>query len=328
MSNPPAAVTAVVPTRNRLSLLKATLARILTQRDADLRVIVVDEASSDGTTDYLRRLSECDERVTVIHHQRPHGLPAARNAGIALVQTEWVAFCDDDDLWAPDKVSSQISAIAEVPGARWSCTGSVFVRHDLTISGCQRAPRPGDISEELLIYNAVPGGGSSLLADTRLVLDLNGYDESLVSCEDWALNTELAHASPIAPVDRPLVGYRVWAGTMSTDVRRMRAGREQILDRWADSRSPALRRQSKLMSDQYLGRLHIRNGARIRGSAHYLRYAVSSRRPHLLQTALGMLLAPSVIAARHDLQDSRGVPDDWRLEGSAWLSEEPQGFDC
>ena len=328
MSNPPAVVTAVVPTRNRLDLLKVTLARIFAQRDVGLRVIVVNEASSDGTADYLRRLAACDKRLAVIHHQQPRGLPAARNAGLALVETEWVAFCDDDDLWAPDKVSSQISAIAEAPGARWSCTGSVSVRHDLTISGCQRPPRSGDISEELLIYNAVPGGGSSLLAETSLLLDLNGYDESLTSCEDWALNAELAHASPIASVDRPLVGYRVWTGTMSTDVQRMRAGREKVLDRWAGSRSPALHRQSERMSDQYLGRLHIRNGARIRGSSHYLQYAVRSRRPRLLRTAMGMLLAPSVVAARHDLQDSQGVPDDWRREASDWLGEEPPEFAC
>lgn len=321
-------VTVVVPTRNRLDCLQVTLARILAQRDAELRVIVVDEASSDGTVEYLTRLAKRDERIAFIRHDEPKGVGPARNAGLALVETPWVAFCDDDDLWAPHKLVSQLAAIAEVPGARWSCTGVVLVNPDLSIRGHQRAPAPGDIAEQMKIHNVVSGSGSSLLVETALALDVGGYDAWFTGCEDYAFATAVAHLSPVATVDRPLVAYRIWMGGMSANVPLMRQGHERVLARWSGSPSLAFHRNSEYAMEVYLGSLRVRNRARLAGFLHHSRFSVRFHRPRSMLTAIGLLLVPSVIAGRHDRQGRQDIPADWLSEAVAWLTEEPPELSC
>ena len=94
-----AEVTVVIPTHNRRALLARTLHSVLAQRHVDLAVVVVDDGGSDGTAKALDDLN--DTRVTVVRHDRPRGVSAARNSGIAKAVTPWLAFVDDDDLWAP-----------------------------------------------------------------------------------------------------------------------------------------------------------------------------------------------------------------------------------
>src|SRR4030095_8630203 len=113
-------VSVVVPTRNRSTLLSMTLRSVLRQQQVELEVIVIDEASTDDTAAMLATLG--DPRVRVIHHDRPLGVSAARNRGAAEAHGEWLAFVDDDDLWAPDKLARQIQA-AETAGRDWAYGG-------------------------------------------------------------------------------------------------------------------------------------------------------------------------------------------------------------
>src|SRR5688500_7386568 len=117
-------VTVVVPTRNRSALLSLTLRSVLRQQDVNLEVIVVDEASTDDTTAMLATVA--DARVRVIRHETPLGVSSARNRGASEAHGEWLAFLDDDDLWAPDKLARQLQA-AQAAGRDWAYTGSVNI---------------------------------------------------------------------------------------------------------------------------------------------------------------------------------------------------------
>ncbi len=101
-------VSVVIPTRNRSTLLAMALRSVFHQQDVELEVIVVDEASTDDTSTMLATIG--DARVRVIRNDAPHGVSAARNSGAAEARGEWLAFLDDDDLWAPTKLARQIHA--------------------------------------------------------------------------------------------------------------------------------------------------------------------------------------------------------------------------
>ncbi len=103
-------VSVIIPTRNRRQLLELTLRSVLWQRDVDFEVIVVDDGCTDDTPQMLRDLR--DPRIRTVRHERSQGVSAARNHGIAEARGEWVAFLDDDDLWAPDKLTQQLDALA------------------------------------------------------------------------------------------------------------------------------------------------------------------------------------------------------------------------
>ena len=94
---PSADVTVVIPLFNREHLVGETLDSVLGQTAPAAAVIVVDDGSTDGSADAVLRFGE---RVTLVRHGK-QGVQAARNAGIGLARTPWIALCDSDDLWQP-----------------------------------------------------------------------------------------------------------------------------------------------------------------------------------------------------------------------------------
>jgi len=98
------AVSVVVATRNRASLLGECLEAIARQRDVNLEVIVVDDGSDKSTRDTYQTLCPAlADRLRWIVHEHPDvpgtGPAAARNRGIRAASGTFVAFCDDDDRW-------------------------------------------------------------------------------------------------------------------------------------------------------------------------------------------------------------------------------------
>ncbi len=211
-------VTAIIPTHNRRDLLGRTLRSVLAQEGVDLTVLVVDDGSVDDTEAFVRGLG--DPRVSVLRHSEARGVSAARNTGIAHATTPWLAFVDDDDLWAPTKLRSQLAAIAGSPGARWSSTGSVNIDFRCHVSDWHLPKADTDLASMLLERNHVPGGGSGVLAERELTLAVGGFDEAISNLADWEFYTRLALASPVAPVFHFDVGYYVHPQGMAHDVRR------------------------------------------------------------------------------------------------------------
>lgn len=109
-------VTVVIPCFNHGRFVKAAVDSALRQRDADVRVVVVDDGSDDGNS-----AAACDacagERVSVIH-QANAGLPAARNRGAAGATSEYLVFLDADDWLEPMFVSRLHDAIRAEEAAR------------------------------------------------------------------------------------------------------------------------------------------------------------------------------------------------------------------
>ena len=137
------AASVVIPTRNRANLLALTLRSVLRQRDVDIEVVVVDDGDGPETAALVNALQ--DARVRLIRNSEPRGECGARNCGVAAAQREWVAFCDDDDLWAPDKLSAQLVAAADEHAA-WVYAGHVEVDLHLRVLSGSPPPSPDDPS--------------------------------------------------------------------------------------------------------------------------------------------------------------------------------------
>jgi len=306
--------TVVIPTRNRRRLLERTLASVLAQKDVAIEVIVIDEASDDGTASFLASLDS--NRVTVVRHEAPLGVAGARNVGLARAQSPWTAFVDDDDLWAPDKLSAQIAALSDKPSGWSSCT-AVVIDEELRILGVEPAP-PSDVAPLLARRNVIPGGGSSVVASTETLRSLGGFDEKLSVVADWELWLRLAGAVPFVPVARPLVGYLRHRGGMSGDVARLdeelchvqqkhgRAfeGGRLDWDGWNEWRAVMGRRSRR----------------RVDPARVYLSRLKAERRP---RDAVRLLLAvawPGWTSLRERVE-ARRVPAQVRAEAEAWLGE-------
>jgi len=218
-----ALVSVVIPTRNRAGLLARTLGTVLAQRLTELEVVVVDDASTDETPALLGAVG--DDRLRVIRHPGRRGVAAARNTGIDAAAGRWVAFLDDDDLWAPDKLARQVDALVAQPGARWALDGAVVVDSELRVLWNQPPPSVPDLTIALLTANVVPGGASGVVAERGLVVDAGGFDPSLALLADWDLWTRLALRAPAVSIRQSLHAYRLHGDSMSA---RDRNGEDEL----------------------------------------------------------------------------------------------------
>jgi glycosyltransferase involved in cell wall biosynthesis len=103
-------VSVVIPTYNRRKLLFRALGSVFGQTHRPVEVIVVDDASSDGTVEALRR-ADFPVRVEVLALPFNQGPAAARNAGIRRASGRYVAFLDSDDVWLADKLERQTALL-------------------------------------------------------------------------------------------------------------------------------------------------------------------------------------------------------------------------
>jgi glycosyltransferase involved in cell wall biosynthesis len=139
-----------------------------------------------------------------------------RNHGIQEARGRWIAFLDDDDLWSPHKLASQLRAAGST--APWVYTGDVEIDWQGRIIAGQPPLPPDVLMRRLPRWNVVPGGCSSVIATRDAIDRVGGFDPGLINVADWDLWIRLSRIGPPAWVPEPLMGYRSHPGQASFDV--------------------------------------------------------------------------------------------------------------
>ena len=195
-------VSVVIATRDREELLAAAVAAIVDQRYAGTIEVLIVYDQADPVLGHER---EAEQRaVRVISNTRRPGLAGARNSGIAEARGELVAFCDDDDVWRPDKLELQVARLVET-GAGACVTGIAVHYQGRTL---ERVPEPTRITPDLLRASRLTGAHPSSYLMTRAACDAIGpVDEELPGGygEDFDWLLRLAAQGPVEVVRRPLV---------------------------------------------------------------------------------------------------------------------------
>jgi glycosyltransferase involved in cell wall biosynthesis len=202
-------VTAVIPTHNRWHLLPSALESARGQADVAVEVIVVD----DGSRDPQEAPAVDGESVRLLRHDRPRGVAEARNAGLAAARGKWVAFLDDDDVWAPTYLQTLVR-LARAEDASFAYSGVVEVNERFEVLRIPVTPEPEELPELLPRHNAVPAAASNTFARTDVMRRLGGFDPRLLVLEDWDLWIRLALSGPGAMTAEPLVGHVIHSGSI------------------------------------------------------------------------------------------------------------------
>jgi teichuronic acid biosynthesis glycosyltransferase TuaG len=203
-------VTVVLPTYNWAHLIRETLDSILAQTFRDFELIVIADGCTDNTAGVVA--SYGDPRIRLIS-QPGSGRPAKpRNVGIQNARGTYVAFCDHDDLWMPDKLPRQTAVMSSEPDVAMCFTGGVTFGDDRFLS--KRTIKKGvhqDHFRTVLYGNYVPS--SSVLA-RRAVLEAVGpfrTEKSLRGVEDYEMWLRISRHGRLVCLDEPLIRYRVCA---------------------------------------------------------------------------------------------------------------------
>lgn len=174
-------VSVVIPVRNGEAFIVDAVESVLAQQDVHSELIAVDDGSTDSTPDLLARFAG---RI-VIHRQRAGGLPAARNAGLALARGELLVFLDADDLQPLHYLARFAEAAAAAPHADVFHCGWRAIDSGGRFLYAQE--KPVELDDDP--FHLLAAGGSppiSALAVRRPTATRVGpFDETLTLQEDW-----------------------------------------------------------------------------------------------------------------------------------------------
>ncbi len=116
----------VMATYNRSDLVGRAIESILNQTYNDFELIIVDDGSIDGTPQILQKYTAKDKRIILLQ-QNNQGLAAARNAAVDKAQGKYIAFMDDDDVSAPNRLDKQVTFLEKYPDYDACTCGSQVV---------------------------------------------------------------------------------------------------------------------------------------------------------------------------------------------------------
>jgi glycosyltransferase involved in cell wall biosynthesis len=206
-----ATVAVVIPTFNRRDFVVPAIESVLAQRFRDFELVVVDDGSTDGTEEALRRFAR------QIHYVRqPNaGVSAARNTGIRRSSSEWVAFLDSDDEWDPDYLGAQLAAARSDRHLAMQTANCRFIAVDGTttdyfsMSGAERLFRGADTFDVPRPFAFVVERGPWQIGATIVrrdaLVQAGLFDETLTLGEDLELMARVARYGSFRLIRRELV---------------------------------------------------------------------------------------------------------------------------
>ena len=184
-------VSVVIPTHNRSAYVCQAIESALGQTYSPLEVIVVDNASTDGTREIVAK--RFGTKLSYVEEEKK-GPSAARNRGIAQAEGDYIAFLDSDDLWLPDKIASQVRKMSRSPKAGFCYTkcevvDSAGLRTGTTYGHSERG-KSGDNFRMILFRGPVVL--PSVMVRREALTTAGRFDEAIDIGEDTALLLRLA----------------------------------------------------------------------------------------------------------------------------------------
>lgn len=209
-------VSIILPVYNATRSLRKSVDSVHAQVFQDWELVLVDDGSTDGSSELCDKLATEDTRVRVIH--KPNGgVSSARNAGIDAATGKYITFCDSDDYLEPDYLETLVQTAKSNPdcGHIWCCFQ--------TVTGYQKEnAAPNYISEESVLYYTLKDymtlhemwldtGPWNKLYAAKIIKESGLYFPIDLSLgEDWLFNLAYIDASAnekIAVVTKPLYNY-------------------------------------------------------------------------------------------------------------------------
>ncbi|MGO8679253.1 MAG: glycosyltransferase family 2 protein [Limisphaerales bacterium] len=202
--------------RNNAAFIGGAIESVFAQSYGRWELVIVENASNDGSREIIRRMAGRDHRVKTLDLETEAPLPRARNLGLARAAGDYIATIDADDSWRPDRLAVQV-AFMEGEGQRevGVCGANCrLVREDGGLAGTKEFPREHAECLAALWYRN-PFCHSATLGRRTVFEALGGYDESFEVSEDLELWFRAGRRFRFRNLPEYLVRYRIGSGSVT-----------------------------------------------------------------------------------------------------------------
>lgn len=197
----PMNISVIIPTYNRAWTLERAIQSVLDQTFPASEIIVVDDASTDGTSESLKKYSN---RVKIITNESNHGVSFSRNAGIQAACGDWIAFLDSDDQWLPEKLERQKGFHEAHPSVLVSQCDEIWIRDGVRVNPMAKHKKKGGWIFESCIPLCIVSP-SAVVIHKDVFEHIGLFDVNLLACEDYDLWLRIAPNYEIGLLDEKLV---------------------------------------------------------------------------------------------------------------------------
>lgn len=209
-------VSVVIPAYNAAAFIERTLDSIRTQQYTDYEVIVVDDGSTDGTSDVVRRYFARYGIAGRCIQQPNRQIAAARNTGMRAAQGTYIALLDHDDLWHPEKLNFVMQEFAHHPDVDLICHNEEIVRDGRVLRISRNGPAAPHMYQRLLFSGNTLSPSATVFRKNK-ALSISGFREhpEFNTVEDYDFWMRFSRVAQFHFLNRTLGVYQIveWAAS-------------------------------------------------------------------------------------------------------------------
>lgn len=272
----------VIPTYNREDVIGRAIRSALSQTYQDLEIIVIDDASVDGTEQVVQRFES--DRLSYIRCQTNQGPSAARNRGLKESRGAYIAFLDSDDQWLSTKLEKQIKKIKDSP----SKVGAVYTGYWVVRDGVRELGRlpskRGNIHQAQLARDHV-SPTSTVLVRKECFGRVGNFDTSLPNRQDYEMWLRISRHYHFEYVREPLVNLFVSGNRITGNFLSRVEAQERILSSISDeiAQLPTWKRRKIFGCQYYVLARYAQKEGHVEHAKHYIARSLS-RNPFSLKS--------------------------------------------
>jgi glycosyltransferase involved in cell wall biosynthesis len=246
-------VSVIIPVYNGEHYLAETIESVIAQTETNWELIAVNDGSTDHSLaileEYTRKLPGRIHVITVENG----GVSRARNIAVSASRSQYVAFLDQDDIWAPEKLQRQLEMFSRHTNLGISFTnetlidgkGAVLHENILKFSRDNR----GNVFEHLIFENFIPI--SSVMLKKELFTKTGGFNPRYSLAEDYDFLLRATREVCVDYIDAPLLQYREHSASGThTKIDRITAEAYSIIEDW-NQKNPEIFKKHFIMSMRF-----------------------------------------------------------------------------
>lgn len=221
-------VDVIIPTYNGLPFLKETVESVLNQSHKDLVLYIIDDGSTDEGATRKYAIGIKDKRVKYVCKANG-GQSTARNLGITMSTSPFVALVDSDDVWHKDKLKRQLELMDKNPRVGMVYGLCKLIDEDNNIFDEVVWKKRGKLFSYLLHGNKISGSASMVLVRREVFDKIGLFHEDFLIGEDWEMWLRIAKNYEIDYVDDFIASLRVRGNGMQQNYTKMARGLDYML---------------------------------------------------------------------------------------------------